>query len=103
MPPGALVSLLLYSRQAAARNDDVDIRDCSPPRPAISRLYLATCDPRKQSSAVMAETNAENPRLSPQRPLGTFHLLGDLGKRRPRFRVRLELAHVLLGPRSAMG
>ena len=24
-------------------------------------------------------------------------------KRRPRFRVRLELAHVLLGPRSAMG
>jgi hypothetical protein len=58
---------------------------------------------RKQSSAVMAETNAENPRLSPQRPLGTFHRLGDLGKWRPRFRVRLELAYVLFGPRSAMG
>ena len=51
----------------------------------------------------MAETNAENPRLSTQRPLGTFHLLGDVGKRRPRFRVRLKLAHVLLGPRTAMG
>ena len=31
-------------------------------------------------SAVMAETNAENPRLSPQRPLSTFHLRGDLAE-----------------------
>jgi hypothetical protein len=73
----------------------------------LSESHLAilrpSCDPQNQSSAIMAETNAENPRLSTQRPLGSSHLLGDLGKRRPRLRVRLKLAHVLLGPRTAMG
>jgi len=39
---------------------------------------------------------ARIPRLSTQGPLGTFHLLGDLGNRRPRVRVRLKLAYVLL-------
>ena len=60
-------------------------------------------DPRKQSSTIVAETNAEDPRLSPQRPLGAFHLLGDVWEGRPRFRVCFKLAHVLFGPRAAMG
>ena len=71
--------------------------------PLASRPAGQDARSRSISSTIMAEANAENPRLSTQRPLGTFHFLSDLGKRRSRFRVRLKLAHVLFGPRTAMG
>ena len=44
--------------------------------------------------AAMSQAGAENPRLSPKRPLGSFHLLRDLRQQRSSFRMRFELAHV---------
>jgi hypothetical protein len=50
----------------------------------------------------MSQANTENSRLSPQRPLGSFHLLRDHWQRRSSFRVRLELPLVFLRPRGPM-
>ncbi len=51
----------------------------------------------------MADADTNRLRLLAHRAFGPFHRLGDLRDRRPRLGVRLEVAYVLFGPRTAMG
>ena len=52
--------------------------------------------------AAMSQADAENSRLSPKRPLGSFHLLRNLRQQRSGFRLRFELAHLLSRTWDAM-
>jgi len=52
----------------------------------------------RQVSASMSETDPDRLGLLPDRRLGSFHRLRDLHYRSPRFRVRLEVTQIFLGP-----
>ena len=55
-----------------------------------------------RASAAMPDAYPDLKRLLPDGPLGSLQHLRDHSDGRPRFRVRLEFAHIFFSPRAAM-
>ena len=78
--------------------------DCAAGPPLMIALRSVPSAPprqRQHALAAMAETDANRLGLLPDRSLGPFHGLGDLRRRGPCFRMRLERADVVLCPWDA--